>query len=967
MLYHSINTEMLPGPKLQQDIVDLLIRFREKPYALIGDIKEMFSQVSLAEDDRPYHRFLWRNMQEEEDPSEYESVRLVFGDCASPFLAQKVLLHHAEMTQDEYPNAARILKTGVYVDDIMTGADTEAEADALRHELTGCLGQAGFSVRRWCSNSSVVLKDVPAEDRVCSVSPKDETKLPTTKTLGILWDAESDTFIFSYGPAEQVGNTKRGMLSKVASLFDPLGLLAPFVVRAKIGLQMCWRRGLDWDQPMPGELTKSWQSWTDELQQLQVQMPRCFRETKSPVTEQSVHTFTDASEQAYGAVSYLRVLCEDGTVSVSFVAAKTRITPLRAVSIPRLELLAAHLGLQLSQKIAVPLHIPVEQHTFWTDSMNALYWIRGDSRRYKPFVANRVGEIQSKTCPTQWRHVPGQQNSADDCSRGLRASELNSDSRWFRGPHFLRQPSENWPQTPLATPSVEAKKEEKKVVLSFPARRNQEAVMRPEDFSSWKRLLAVTAWDQRFARNCRRATGDRQRGPLTPDELRAAEQLWLRRAQEDEFREEREHLARGQQVTSGSKIRDLQPYISEDDVLRVGGRLDKSDLPQDAKHPIILPRRHPVTALIIKEAHERNRHAGVNHVLADTRTRFWIVNGREAVKAHGRGCLFCNKRRAKPAIQVMAPLPEARVRVPLRAFSHCGVDLFGTFHTRVGRRATAKRYGCIFTCLSTRAVHLEMVNSLEADSFLLAFSRIAVRRGRPLEVTSDNGTNFVRAERELAALFQTAAQDKISDSMARSGIRWRWNPPQAPHHGGVFEALIKSAKRAIRAIVGSALLTDEELQTTLVEVEGLLNSRPLTYTSSDSRDDSPLTPNHFIVRQLGGPLAPELPNEEARCPRRRWRHVQKVVSQTWRRFLREMLPNLNRRSKWTDVQPDIKEGDIVLVVDPATPRGCWPLARVERTHPGHDGHVRVADIRVGSRQCTRAITRLCPLEIANLQ
>ena len=963
----SINTEMLPGPKLQQDIADLLIRFREKPYVLIGDIKEMFSQISLADVDRRFHRFLWRNMQEAEEPVVYEAIRLVFGDCASPFLAQKVLLQHAKMMQDKYPKAAEVLQTGMYVDDIMTGANSEAEADALRHELTACLKEGGFSVRRWCSNSPAVLKDVPVEDRVCSVGPNDEEKLPTTKTLGILWDAEDDTFVYSFKPVENVSYTKRGMLSKLASVFDPLGLLAPFVVRAKIGLQMCWRQGLDWDQLMPADLYKSWKNWMEELQELQLRLPRCFLQVKTAVKEKSVHIFADASEQAYGAVAYLRVVYEDNTTSVSFVAAKTRVTPLRAVSIPRLELLAAHLGLQLSQKIATSLQIPTERHTFWTDSLNSLYWIRGDSRRYKSFVANRVGEIQSKTCPTQWRYVPGRQNSADDCSRGLHASELTCDSRWIRGPQFLREPKEDWPVTPLATSTPEARKEEKKVAMSFPARNGEQNVLKAEEFSSWKRLLAVTAWVRRFIRNCKTTAEDRQGGSLILSELQEAEQRWLKQAQEDGFREERKRLARGEQVPPDSKTRDLQPYLSEDEVLRVGGRLDKSDLPEDAKHPIILPRHHAVTTLVIKEAHERSRHAGVNYVLADTRTRFWIINGREAVKAYDRGCLVCGKRRAKPATQVMASLPEPRVRVPLRAFAHCGVDLFGTFYTRVSRRATAKRYGCIFTCLSTRAVHLEMVSSLEANSFLLAFSRMTARRGRPLDVTSDNGTNFIRAERELASLFQSADQDKITDAMTRTGIRWHWNPPHSPHHGGVFEALIKSAKRAIRATIGNAMLTDEELQTALTEVESLLNARPLTYTSSDCRDDSPLTPSHFIIGQLGGPLAPELPSEEVMCPRRRWRHIQKVVSQTWQRFLREMLPNLNRRNKWTKVQPDIKEGDVVLVIDPATPRGCWPLARVERTHPGSDGHVRVAEIRLGSRKCTRPITRLCPLEIVPVE
>ena len=391
----------------------------------------------------------------------------------------------------------------------MTGADTEAEANALRHELTECLGQAGFSVRRWCSNSPVVLKDVPAEDRICSVCPKDEAKLPITKTLGILRNVENDTFIYTFEPIEKVSYTKWGMLSKIASVFDPLGLLAPFVVRAKIGLQMRWRQGLNWDQPMPEDLTRARKNWIEELPQLQLEISRCFRGTQTPVKQKSVHIFTDASEQAYGAVCYLRLLYEDGTASVSFVAAKTRVKPLRAVSIPRLELLAAHLGLQLSQKVAVSLQIPTERHTFWTDSMNTIYWIRGDSRYYKSFVANRVREIQSKTRPTQRRHVPGRQNSADDCSRGLHASELTYETRWIRGPQFLRESKENWPHTPLAAASPEAKKEEKNVAFSFPARNSRQNVIRAEDFSSWKRDCWV------LHRGCNGSHGTAEEPPMT--------------------------------------------------------------------------------------------------------------------------------------------------------------------------------------------------------------------------------------------------------------------------------------------------------------------------------------------------------------------------------------------------------------------------------------------------------------------
>ena len=920
----------------------------------------MFSQISLRKQDRRFHRFLWRDLELEKQPRTYESTRLVFGDTASPFLAQKVLLYHAGKHRQRFPEASHVIESDIYIDDIMTGAETEEEAAELLNQLQLFLQEGGFRIRRWCSNSAQVLDGVPTEDRVSFLGPKDGTQLPTMKTLGLTWNAHQDVFSFNSTVPYESTCTKRSVLSRVAAVYDPLGILAPFVVRAKIGIQMCWRSGVGWDDPLPDTLATSWRIWIEELKQLDLAVRRCYREEKKTPVDAAVHTFTDASEKAYGAVSYLRLSYADGTVSVSFIAAKTRVTPLRAVSLPRLELLGAHLGMQLSMKVGASLSLPVQQHVFWTDSMNTLYWVRGDSRRFKSFVANRVGDIQTKICPSQWRHVPGLQNPADDCSRGLSVKEMTADSRWINGPPFLHQSPENWPKTPISSPSEDAKKEERKVVMSFPAR-SDEPLLQIDAFSSWNRLVAVTAWVRRFVRNCRTVKSERSTGELTLAELEKAQEVWLKRAQEECFREELTALEENKELSKQSRLRELLPRMSESGLMRVGGRLDKADVPESAKHPIILPKKHPVTTLLIREAHERLHHSGINHVLADTRTRYWIVNGRQAVKDFDRKCSFCVKRRAKPATQVMAPLPESRVGATLRAFEDCGVDLFGPFFTKVTRRVTAKRFGCIFTCMSTRAVHIEMTTSMDAESFLQAFSRMVARRGCPVTVTSDNGTNFKRADRELSELYQKMDRGQIDRHMARKGIKWIWNPPQSPHHGGVFEALIKSAKRALRAAIGSRMLNDEELQTVFAETESLLNSRPLTYPSSDPRDDGPLTPNHFLVGQMGGTVAPELPASELNSPGRRWRHTQRVLSKVWKRFLQEILPNLNKLHKWRDVKPDIKDGDVVLVVDNTSPRGHWPLARVERTYPGSDGHVRTVDIRLGDRTYTRSITRLCPL------
>lgn len=897
-------------------------------------------------------------MECEREPDIYESTRLIFGARASPFLAQKVLLHHAESNEDNFPVAARILKEETYVDDVMTCLETEEEAKEAREELTQLLGKGGFSIRRWCSNRLSPLDGVPEEDKV-TISP-DSSGLPITKILGIQWDAQADQFMYNVTSPKKVVYTKRGVLSKVCTIFDPIGFLAPFTIRAKIGIQRCWQEGIGWDEAMPADLEKAWRDWFQEVEELrQISVQRCLRQDRHDTHDVSLHTFTDASEKAFGAVTYIRYVFSDGSVEVTFVAAKTRVSPLSATSIPRLELMGAHLGVRLSQKLAVSLEIPIEKHNFWTDSMNVLSWIKSESRQFKPFVANRVASIQQETCPSQWRHVPGEHNPADDASRGLSADQLTSDSRWFTGPEFLNQDPASWPERPLAVSTPEANKEKKKVKLSFPAQHHQ-VVWNENKFSSLKRLIRITAWVIRFTSNCRSGL-DKRSGILTPEELREAEKYWIKVTQQRAFQKEMTALQGGQGIHQSSSIISLMPQLAEGGMLRVTGRLQSADIADEAKYPIILPQKSHFTQLVIQDTHERLKHAGVNHVLAETRQRFWIVNGRQAVKSWDFRCSYCRRRRASPGEQVMAPLPDCRLGHDMRAFACCGVDFAGPYLTKVTSRTTAKRYLCLFTCMSTRAVHLEMAADLTADAFLLAFSRMVARRGRPKMVLSDNGRNFLGAKMELRRIEEAAPE--IARKLGQEGVVWKLNPPSAPHHGGVFESMIKSAKKALSVVLGQASVTDDELATAFTEVEGILNSRPLTYCGADPKDEPCLTPNHFLIGQMGGNLlTPQMTEQSARALRRRWRHLQDLVSKIWRRFRRELLPTLSQRHKWQEVKRDVEVGDVMLLLEPSTPRGKWPLVVVDDVYTGQDGHVRVVDVRRNGQVFRRPITKLCPLE-----
>ena len=306
----------------------------------------------------------------------------------------------------------------------------------------------------------------------------------------------------------------------------------------------------------------------------------------------------------------------------------------------------------------------------------------------------------------------------------------------------------------------------------------------------------------------------------------------------------------------------LNPRKGEDGLLRSHGRLQNaSELPHDTKYPILLPKDHPLTRLLISDRHENLGHGtGTEHLLTELRTRFWIVKGRRTVRNVVESCSECRHLfSAKPASQMMAPLPATRVTTPLRAFVRVGVDYAGPFLTKQGRRrAKAKRCLCLFTCLNTRAVHLEMAYTLDTSSFINAFIRMTSRRGTPAYVISDNGTNFTGAEREMKELLEEFDQKRIvNETTKHHKIKWEFNPPASPHFGGVFKSMIKNSKKAMRAILKDADITDEELQTAIIGAEGQLNSRPITYISSDVNNLTPLTPSHFLVGHLGGQYAPE--------------------------------------------------------------------------------------------------------------
>ncbi len=435
----SLNSAIHQGPKLQRDLFDVLLRFRRHPVAIVCDIAEMYLRIGIDPEDRPYHRFLWRGMEPNRPPDIYEFNRVVFGINSSPFQAQFVSQLNAKKYQTEYPMAAETVLKSTYMDDSMDSVVDETQGIKLYNELSQLWSHAGMHARKWMSNSVNVLMKIPIQDRKSEVDlDNGELTLPSAKTLDVWWIADKDVFTFrENAPDSSMVYTKRNFLKKIATLFDPIGLLAPFTIRAKMLLQDMWTAGVDWDEELSETLVNEARTWFGELRDLtNIQVPRCLPDADKTIETVTLHTFVDASENAYGAVVYAMYTYTDGTVSTRMIAAKTRVAPNIASSVPRLELMGAVVGTRLTITISRALEIPLNQSTFWSDSLNVLWWIRGKSREFKPFVANRIGEIQTNTSPEQWRYVPTSVNPADLLSRGIVQWILHNQNSWWTGPEF---------------------------------------------------------------------------------------------------------------------------------------------------------------------------------------------------------------------------------------------------------------------------------------------------------------------------------------------------------------------------------------------------------------------------------------------------------------------------------------------------------------------------------------------------
>ena len=964
----SLNDTLLVGPTIHPPLVDVLLRFRLHRVALTADVSRMYRAVMLTESDRDFHRFVWR--QNPNEPlQDYRMTRVTFGVSASSFAANMSVKQNALNFTLQYPLAAKIVEDSFYVDDTLTGADSIKEAVERQTQLQGLFSQAGFLLRKWNSSESSVLQHIPPDlldsNSTYIVSDPEEY----TKTLGLEWNTSMDHFrltVADFPPLEKV--TKRLLVSDIAKTFDVLGWFAPTLVKAKILLQRLWEQKVDWDDPVPQAIREAWLQWRCELRLLVSKtIPRCYFPKSVQVTSFQLHGFCDASELAYAGVVYLRMVDSEENVHIALVTSKTKVAPIKRLTIPRLELCGAQLLAQLLFHVREALHIPIQDVHAWTDSTIVLSWLEGNPRRFKTYVGNRVSCIVELVAPSQWNHVNGAENPADCASRGLFPSELLGHELWWSGPEWLRFTPAHWPKQVPFQPR-EGSEEEKEICLLATAVPIS-PLLSIDRYSSFTKLKRVTAWTLRFVNNCRSHKRDQNRvtSPLTVEELTMAETYWLSISQQEYFAEEIDAIQRKITLPNSSYLLPLHPIVDSSGLLRVGGREQNSGAPYSSQHPIILHGKHPVSKLLIQSEHLRPLHAGPKLLTSSISRRFHIVGHRKIIRSITRGCVTCRRSSARPRPQMMGQLPIERV-TPDSVFNRVGVDYAGPVYIKYGfvRKPTViKAYVCIFVSLSVKAVHLELVSDLSTDAFIASLRRFVARRGKPILIWSDHGSNFVGAARELRELVQflelQKTQNLISEFCSSQNIQWKMIPEHAPHFGGIWESAVKSMKTHLRRIVGTVKLTFEEFTTVLTQIESCLNSRPLTPLPCDDDGVEALTPGHFLI---GRPLE-SIPDPafsyRSMSLLRRWHLCQSLVRHFWQRWYTEYITILRKFTKWHHPSRNAQVGDVVIVKEDNLIPGKWPLARITEVHTGQDGLVRVATVKTANGTYKRPITKLALL------
>ena len=966
----SLNSKMLSGPDENNRLRDVLLRFREGECGFIADVEAMFYQFHVDPQHRDYMRFWW---WENNDPSKplilYRARVHIFGNTGSPAVSNRAFRLTTDKADPQPdPEVKKYIEKHFYVDDGCGSASSAKGAIKIIQGARDTLSQFGIRLHKIVASDPEVVMAFPESEIAKDVAQIDFDSLddfPMQKTLGVAWDIKTDKFVMKVNiPSKEF--TRRGVLSVINSIYDPIGIAAPVSLRGRLFQRSVIPKkdkghpevqSLDWDDPLPSSFQSEWEEFKRLLPQLtKLTMPRSLTPSGfGPVIKSELHCFSDASEEAIGYAIYLRSVNDKGQVHVAFVTGGNKVAPQSATSIPRLELCAALQGTHAAQDVCFALERKPDNCFYYSDSKVVLGYLSNTEKRFARYITRRVNLILKVA--KEWHYIDTTENPADLASRPATPSQL-LNSNWLRGPEFLWSTEVVQPQTFTAL-SPEELPEIVTETRALVSKRSEKGIFDTvfNRLSNWRRMVNVAKTVQKALKRL----GTIKKFQHSPSEL------LIKDAQEKEYSDVIHLLSKGKPLPESHPLESLAPVL-HNGLLRVGGRLDRAKMPFDRKHPYLIPQNHPISKAILSYFHIQGGHQGrhITHGLI-RQNGFHLENGRQLIRQFLKDCFICRRLRANLANQIMADLPEDRLE-SCPPFTNCGLDVAGPWKIQRGK-ATRRTPGeikiwvLLITCLSSRAIHVELLSSLDTPTFKNALSRFIAIRGTCKRLRSDQGSNFIGAQSEN----QEADVDvkELQKSMNNRGIEWEFNPPQASHFGGVWERKIGALKRVLEGtlvLMGPRRLNYDELHTFVVEAASIVNSTPLWEVSDDPNDPQPLTPAMLLtLRDSPHPAPPEEFSEDDMLTygKSRWRRVQYLADQFWVRWRRDYLQLLQERSKWTKKRDNIKRGDIVLLREKNTKRNTWPLGRISKVKLSKDEMVRSLDVVVKKQSSSGAMKSYC--------
>ena len=964
--HKSLNECLYRGKNMLADLCGMLIRFRVPKIALLADIEKAYLQLALKDSDRDTTRFLWlkdiKKTPSKDNNWELRFCRVIWGIISASFLLAATITYHLSKLNT---SIAQKIARDLYVDNLVSGVSSTGEAIEFYKKTKEIFRSAAMNMCKWVSNSDKVMEKIDTIDK----NSKD-----LEKVLGMVWKVRMDVLCYPNLKEVKIKNflTKRIMLKIIHGIFDPTGLIAPVLLKPKLLVQKCWKMNVDWDVKVPTVIEEEWDKWVSGMVILSdISIKRCVNLSVGSGNTYELIIFTDASKDAYAAAAYLKVSTLNH-VECNLIFSKSRLCPVKEVSIPRLELLGVLIGCRISKFIVKEIGVKVNQLLF-TDSVCVIEWYKS-KKKLKRFVQDKIDEI--RLFEGRIGYVKSNDNPADLASRGSTLGTIIDNNQWWKGPVWMsdRVLPEDTYHIDDETRDQIAKEE----VLHEVGLINKESeILNPpfginiNSFSSFNKLITITGWCRRFISNCLKKDGVLC-GYLHTTEIQESVLLWDRFVQLQSFptifdaiMEKKKHA-----------LNNLGVIKNEQGILVCKGRFQKSK----QLSPKLLPKNTIYTKLVIERSHKRVLHSGVAQTLSELRKDYWIIQGRSAVRKVLRECLTCIRWEGAPfRTPDFAPLPEFVITIGDKVpFAFVGLDYFGPMLVKENT-SIVKVWGCLFTCLKVRAVHIEIVDSMSTESFLLALRRFVGRRGKPGMILSDNANQFKQGQEVIDRIwYNMSNDDQVQSYVAHEGIEWKWVTEYSPWKGGCYERLIEIAKRACKKALGKCVVNKEQIITLIIEVEAVMNSRPLVYIGDDVNSREALTPAHFLSTNCKhgfpdidvGYNPVEISSDGLL---ETWKKGQVYLNNFWNIWLKEYLQTL-RETHTTKLKPIKGQvnripriGEAVILKEELVPRGRWKLGRIDSLiESGVDGVYRAAIIVTSSgKKLKRPYRLLYPLEGSN--